>query len=119
MKRGKEVGMNELSEARSPAGAEAILAVLSGASVDEAYQRQGFDLPPIGSQVPNPIAITELRAGDVGARAHDFVIALGTTNVLVDGHVQPVEAVSAGRSFIGWFDPMANASQEAAAPDVR
>lgn len=44
---------NELSEARSPAGAEAILAVLNGASVGEAYQRQGFDLPPVGSQVPN------------------------------------------------------------------
>lgn len=85
----------------------------------EAYQRQGFGLPPVGSQVPNPIEITELRAGDVGARAHDFVIALGATNVLVDGNVQSVEAVSSGRGFIGWFDPMANASQEAAAPDVQ
>lgn len=95
----------ESVQARSADGAAAVAAALSGVEVGEAYQRQGIVLPEIGTQVAHLVAPDALKAGDVGMRTGDLVMALGNGNVLAAGQVQPIDSVSSRPDFLGWFDP--------------
>ena len=97
----------EVTEARSPVGAEAVRAALAGSSVSESYQKAGVTLPPAGTPVTEPIPPTKLQAGDVGMWKDHQVMALGNGKVLVSGQEQPLESVSSGPDFLGWFDPTA------------
>ncbi|ANW68268.1 hypothetical protein DQP55_20575 [Mycolicibacterium sp. GF69] len=97
----------EVFEARSPVGAEAVRAALAGSSVSESYQKAGVTLPPAGTPVTEPIPPTKLQAGDVGMWKDHQVMALGNGKVLVSGQEQPLESVSSGPDFLGWFDPTA------------
>ena len=97
----------EVTEARTPVGAEAVRAALNGASVSEAYQQAGITLPPAGTPVTEPIPPTQLQAGDVGVWKDHMVMALGNGNVLVSGQVQPLDSVGSGPDFLGWYDPTA------------
>ncbi|MHA0290047.1 hypothetical protein ACXYX3_26885 (plasmid) [Mycobacterium sp. C3-094] len=54
-----------------------------------------------------PIPPTKLQAGDVGMWKDHQVMALGNGKVLVSGQEQPLESVSSGPDFLGWFDPTA------------
>ncbi|MBI3215349.1 MAG: hypothetical protein HYZ38_16085 [Mycobacterium sp.] len=104
----------EVTEARSPVGAEAVRAALNGASVSESYQKSGITLPPAGTPVTEPIPPTKLQAGDVGMWKDHQVMALGNGKVLVSGQEQPLDSVSSGPDFLGWFDPTATGKTPAA-----
>lgn len=104
----------EVTEARSPVGAEAVRAALAGSSVSESYQKAGVTLPPAGTPVTEPIPPTKLQAGDVGMWKDHQVMALGNGKVLVSGQEQPLESVSSGPDFLGWFDPTATGKTPAA-----
>ncbi|CAN3132574.1 Biofilm regulator BssS [Mycobacterium sp. smrl_JER01] len=104
----------EVTEARSPVGAEAVRAALAGSSVSESYQKAGITLPPAGTPVTEPIPPTKLQAGDVGMWKDHQVMALGNGKVLVSGQEQPLESVSSGPDFLGWFDPTATGKTPAA-----
>lgn len=93
------------TEARTPAGAAAVRAILGGASVSEGYAQQGVTLPPPGTPVTDPVPPTQLKAGDVGVWKDHMVMALGNKQVLVNGQVQPQESVGSGPDFLGWIDP--------------
>lgn len=97
--------VGEHSEVRSADGAAAVAAAVGGVSVSEAYQRQGIALLSFGTQVAHPVALEALQAGDVGMRKDDLVIALGNGKALVSGQAQPIDSVSSGPDFLGWFDP--------------
>ncbi|MGD9633891.1 MAG: hypothetical protein AB7U97_11490, partial [Pirellulales bacterium] len=71
----------EVTEARSPVGAEAVRAALAGSSVSESYQKAGVTLPPAGTPVTEPIPPTKLQAGDVGMWKDHQVMALGNGKV--------------------------------------
>ncbi|ART74240.1 hypothetical protein BTO20_36950 (plasmid) [Mycobacterium dioxanotrophicus] len=109
---------NSVTEARTPQGAEAVRAALNGAPVAEAWQQAaGVTLPPPGTPVTDPVPPPQLKAGDVGMWKDHQVMALGSGKVLVSGQVQPLESVSSGPDFLGWFDPTAAKSgSPAAAP---
>lgn len=104
----------EVTEARSPVGAEAVRAALAGSSVSESYQKAGITLPPAGTPVTEPIPPRKLQAGDVGMWKDHQVMALGNGKVLVSGQEQPLESVSSGPDFLGWFDPTATGKTPAA-----
>lgn len=95
----------DVAEARNAAGAAAVQAVLNGTSVQEAYQQQGIELPPVGTQLADPVAPTALRAGDVGMCTDHMVMALGNGKAVLYGKVQSIASVSSGPDFLGWFDP--------------
>jgi hypothetical protein len=70
--------------------------------------------------VTEPVPPTQLKAGDVGMWKDHLVMALGNGKVLVSGQVQPLESVSSGPDFLGWFDPTATTAgspAQAAAAD--
>ena len=67
----------------------------------------GVTLPPAGTPVTDPVPPTQLKGGDVGMWKDHMVMALGNGKVLVSGQVQPIESVSSGPDFLGWFDPTA------------
>src|SRR5690606_6550548 len=97
-----------VTEARTPQGAAAVRAALDGAPVAEAWQQAaGVTLPPAGTPVTDPVPPTQLKGGDVGMWKDHMVMALGNGKVLVSGQVQPIESVSSGPDFLGWFDPTA------------
>lgn len=95
----------EAVEARTATGAAAVLAVLNGASVADAYLQQAIVLPPAGTPLNDPVAPQCLRAGDVGVWKDHLATALGGGEMLVSGHVRPVDSVSSAPDFLGWFDP--------------
>ncbi|OHU72363.1 hypothetical protein BKG86_00825 [Mycobacteroides chelonae] len=105
MAKNEEFMGGESVQARSVEGAAAVAAAIGGVPVTEAYERQGIPLPSLGTQVAAPVTADALQAGDVGMRTGDFVMALGSGEVLVAGQVQSVESVSSGPGFLGWFDP--------------
>ena len=109
---------NSVTEARTAQGAEAVRSALNGTPVAEAWQQAaGVTLPPAGTPVTDPVPPTQLKAGDVGMWKDHLVMALGDGKVLVSGQVQPLESVSSGPDFLGWFDPTAtNAGSPAPAP---
>ncbi|OKH68590.1 hypothetical protein EB74_32670 [Mycobacterium sp. SWH-M5] len=104
-----------VAEARTAQGAAAVRAALNGAPVAEAWQQAaGITLPPAGTPVTDPVPPTQLKAGDVGMWRDHMVMALGSGKVLVSGQVQPLESVSSGPDFLGWFDPTATKAGAAA-----
>ncbi|MGB3354405.1 DUF4226 domain-containing protein [Mycobacterium sp. SMC-4] len=101
-----------VTEARTAQGAAAVRAALNGTPVAEAWQQAaGVALPPAGTPVTEPVPPTQLKAGDVGMWKDHMVMALGSGKVLVSGQVQPLESVSSGPDFLGWFDPTAAAGK--------
>ena len=108
---------NSVTEARTAQAAEAVRSALNGTPVAEAWQQAaGVTLPPAGTPVTDPVPPTQLKAGDVGMWKDHLVMALGDGKVLVSGQVQPLESVSSGPDFLGWFDPTATAKAGAPAP---
>lgn len=108
MQENSEFMAGKFVRARSAEGAAAVAAAIGGVTVAEAYERQGISLPPVGTQVADPVTADALQAGDVGMRTSDFAMALGDGEALVAGQIQPVESVSSGPGFLGWFDPTTN-----------
>ncbi len=96
---------SEVFEGRNAVGAAAVMAVINGATVIEAYQQQNVALPTVGTEVPDPVAPGALQAGDVGMWTDRMVMALGSGKAMISGHIQPIDSISSGPDFLGWFDP--------------
>ncbi|ORV99170.1 hypothetical protein AWC15_10635 [Mycobacterium lacus] len=90
--------------AASPQLAAAIKAAAGGASIADAFHRQGITIPAPGTAVANPIDPSRVIPGDIGIFIDRHALALGRGKALLDGQIQPISNVS-GPSFLGWEHP--------------
>lgn len=100
--------------------AEVIRAVVDGTPVEDAYRRQGIEIPPVGTDVDDPVPATRLVAGDVAVFDSHHGLALGNGKALIENRVEPVSSVS-GPSFRGWVHPPPRGAttEEPSAADTR
>ena len=93
---------NSVRAAATPALAQAARAVLSGEGIDDAFAKAGLQLPPLGAPMTSPLSPSRLELGDVGQYTDHRVMALGKTDVWVNGQVTPIAQLEAGPNFLGW-----------------
>jgi hypothetical protein len=104
----------ETVTAASPQLAAAIKAAAGGASIADAFHRQGITIPPPGTAVANPIDPSQVTPGDIGMFTDRHALALGHGKALLDSQIQQIATVS-GPSFLGWEHPPAAATATAPA----
>ncbi|WP_343709677.1 DUF4226 domain-containing protein [Mycobacterium sp.] len=92
----------------------ALDAVVGGASVTDAWKKQGVELPPPGTPVTTPGDPSHLVPGEVAQyRSRDPVMYAGNGKIWLDGQLQPQSTLPTG-DFLGWLDPGAVAGVPAA-----
>jgi Domain of unknown function (DUF4226) len=100
----------ETVTAASPQLAAAIKAAANGAPIADAFRQQGITIPGPGTPVAQPIEPARVVPGDIGMFTDRHALALGHSNAILDGQIQPISTVS-GPSFLGWEHPPTPAAQ--------
>ena len=93
---------NTIRVASSPALAQAGRDVLAGQSIDDAFQKAGLQLPPMGAPVTPALSPSRLEFGDIGQYTDHRVMALSKNDVWVNGQVTPIDQLETGPNFLGW-----------------
>jgi len=96
----------ETVTAASPQLAAVIKAAVDGTPIADAFRQQGISIPAPGTAVADPIDPTHVQPADIGMFTTRHALALGHSEALVDGQIQPISVV-AGPSFLGWQHPPA------------
>lgn len=91
--------------ATTPQHAGSVRAVMSGASVADAWKQNGVQLPPPGTPVTTPGDPSHLVPGEIAQyKSRDPVMYVGNGKIWLDGQPQPQSALPTA-DFLGWLDP--------------